>query len=181
MERLQQQYNKEIRPALQKELGFANSWQVPRLKTIVINIGVGKLFRDTKQLDQIKADLAVFAGQQPVATISRNSIAGFKVREGQVVGFKVTLRGDRMYSFLDKLINVALPRVRDFKGCSAKSFDGQGNYHLGIREHTVFPEVPGESVSNIFGLEISILTNAREDVAALALLRKFGFPFVSEK
>src|SRR5574340_1116521 len=140
MERLQEQYNKKIAPALKEKFKFGNVMQVPKITKVVINVGVGKIKEDKKKIDEVAADLAKISGQAPVRTAARKSISGFKVRENQVVGVMVTLRGFKMYSFLDKLISVALPRVRDFRGVSAEGFDGRGNYHLGIKEHLVFPE-----------------------------------------
>jgi len=180
MERLQEQYNKQIVPALQKEFGYKNVMQVPKVTKIVINVGVGKFIKDAKSVDSIKADLGRITAQAPVETKARKSIAGFKIRENQVVGLMVTLRGERMYSFLDKLINVALPRVKDFRGVNPKGFDGRGNYHLGLREQIVFPEVPSEAIDHIFGLEISIITTAGKDAPAQALLKLMNFPFRTE-
>lgn len=177
MERLQEQYNKKIIPALKDKFNFGNVMQVPKIKKIVVNAGVGKVKEDKKKVDQIAEELKKITGQAPVKTKARMSISGFKVRENQVVGIVCTLRGFKMYSFLDKLINVALPRVRDFQGVSPQSFDGRGNYHLGLKEQLVFPEVSSESLDNIFGLEVSIVTNAKKDEPARELLRLMGFPF----
>jgi large subunit ribosomal protein L5 len=179
MQRLQEKYIKEIAPALQKEFGLKNPLAVPKIKRIVLNVGVGKVFRDSKQIESIVADLGRIAGQRPVTVASRTSIAGFKMREGQIVGVKVTLRGEKMWSFLDKLVNIGFPRVRDFRGVSPKGFDGMGNYHLGLKEQIVFSEVPQESVSLIFGFQVSIVTDAGENEKALKLLKAFGFPFAS--
>ena len=179
MERLQEQYYKKIVPALQQKFGFKSIMQVPKVDKIVINVGIGKLIKDSKILEAIVSDLAKITGQAPVKTKARKSISGFKVRQNQVVGLMCTLRGFRMYSFLDKLINVVLPRVRDFQGLSVKSFDGSGNYHLGLREHLVFPEISAAALEHIFGMEISIVTNARKDAIALELLKMMGFPFKS--
>jgi large subunit ribosomal protein L5 len=176
MERLQEQYIKKVVPALKKAYGFNNVMQVPKITKIVVNAGVGKFKEDKKKVDAVCDDLAKITGQMPVKTAARKSIAGFKVRENQIVGVTVTLRGFRMYSFLDKLINVALPRVRDFQGVSVK-FDGRGNYHLGIREHLVFPEMSAAALDNIFGFEVSIVTNAGKDEIAKELLKQLGFPF----
>lgn len=177
MERLQAQYNKEILPALKEKFGFKNVMQVPKITKIVLNVGLGKLKEDKKKIDLIFEDVKKIAGQSPVKTRARKSISGFKVRENQVVGLSCTLRGMRMYSFLDKLVNVALPRVRDFQGVSAEGFDGRGNYHLGIKEQIVFPEVPADSLENVFGLEVSIVTNAGKDEPARELLKMMKFPF----
>ena len=176
MERLQEQYITKVIPALKKAYGFKNVMQVPQITKIVVNAGVGKFKEDKKKVDAVTEDLAKITGQAPVKTAARKSIAGFKVRENQIVGVTVTLRGFRMYSFLDKLINVGLPRVRDFQGVSQK-FDGRGNYHLGIREHLVFPEMSAAALDNIFGLEVSIVTNAGKDEVARELLKELGFPF----
>ena len=168
-------------PALQKQFGYKNTMQVPKVTKIVVNVGVGKISKDTKFLDSIVADIAKITGQHPVQTKARTSIAGFKMREGQIVGIMVTLRGYRMWSFLDKLINVALPRVKDFRGLSAKAFDGRGNYHIGLREHIVFPEISSDAIEHLFGLEVSIVTNAKKDESARALLKLMNFPFIQDK
>ncbi len=177
MERLQEQYNKKIAPALKEKFAFKNVMEVPKIKKIVVNIGVGKVKEDKKKVDEILEELKKITGQAPVKTKARISIAGFKVRENQVVGIMVTLRGYRMYSFLDKLINVALPRVRDFQGVKADGFDGRGNYHLGLKEQLVFPEISSESLDNIYGMEVSIVTNAGKDEPARELLKLMNFPF----
>lgn len=177
MERLQEQYNKKISPALKEKFGFKNVMQVPKITKVVVNAGVGKFKEDKKKIDQIAEDLKKITGQAPVKAKARKSIAGFKVRENQVVGIVCTLRGFKMYSFLDKLINVSLARVRDFQGVSAGGFDGRGNYHLGIKEQLVFPEISSESLENIFGFEVSIVTNAGKDEPARELLRLMNFPF----
>lgn len=177
MNRLREKYSKEIRPALQKELGLSNVNAVPQVKKVVINAGVGKTLKDPKLLEVIVADLKKITGQQSVKTMARKSIAGFKIRENQVVGLVTTLRGDRMYDFLDKLVNVDLPRVRDFRGIPPKAFDGRGNYHVGIREQTVFPEISEDSMEHTFGFEVSVVTNAKTDDRGRALLKAFGFPF----
>ncbi len=180
MERLREKFNKEVAPKLSKEFGYTNIMSVPKIEKVVINVGVGKIGRDQKVLDTVVADLRAITGQQPVKVAARKSIAGFKVREGQVVGVMVTLRGDRMFSFIDKLISIALPRVRDFRGVKSTGFDGRGNYHLGLKEHLVFPEVSSESLEHVFGLEISIVTTAGRDDVARTLLNLFGFPFTKE-
>jgi large subunit ribosomal protein L5 len=181
MERLQEQYNKEIVQALTKQFGYKNKMQVPSLQKIVLNVGVGKISKDTKFIDSIISDIAKISGQAPVKTIARKSIAGFKLRENQVVGIMVTLRGFRMYSFLDKLINVGLPRVRDFRGLPVSGFDGRGNYHIGLREHLVFPEISSDAIENTFGLEVSIVTNAKSNEPAKELLKLMKFPFRTDK
>ena len=177
MERLQEQYNKKIAPALKEKFGFKNVMQVPKIEKVLVNVGVGKIKEDKKKVDLAAEDIKKITGQAPVKTKARKSISGFKVRENQIVGIACTLRGFKMYSFLDKLINVSLPRVRDFQGISQNGFDGRGNYHLGLKEHLVFPEISTESLENIFGLEVSIVTNAGKDEPARELLRLMGFPF----
>jgi len=177
MERLQEQYNTKIAKSLKEKFGYKNVMQVPKVLKIVVNVGVGKVKEDKKKIEQIVEDLKKITGQAPVKTKARISIAGFKVRENQIVGVVVTLRGYRMYSFLDKLVNVSLPRVRDFQGINPNGFDGRGNYHLGLKEQLVFPEISSESLENIFGMEISVVTNAKKDEPARELLTQFGFPF----
>ncbi len=177
MNRLQEQYNKEFAPALVEKFGYKNVMEVPRVQKINLNVGIGKFIKDAKFVESIKRDLTAIAGQAPVETKARKSVAGFKIREDQVVGMAVTLRGERMYAFLDKLINVALPRVKDFRGVKAEGFDGQGNYHLGLKEHIVFPEISAEALEHIFGLQVSIITTAKEDEPARELLRMMKFPF----
>lgn len=165
-------------PALKEKFGLKNPMAVPKIVKTVVNVGVGKTLKDPKYLDSIIADLKSVTGQQPVKTSARKSIAGFKIREGQVVGVSVTLRGQRMFDFLEKLINVALPRVRDFRGISAKGFDGRGNYNLGLKEQLVFPEISEESIEHVFGLEISVVTSAGTDEKGKELLKSLGFPFM---
>ncbi|MCL2177840.1 MAG: 50S ribosomal protein L5 [Proteobacteria bacterium] len=160
-----------------KELGFSNPFQIPRLEKIVLNMGLGEATANSKILDSAVDQLAVISGQKPVVTRARKSIANFKLRQGQAIGCAVTLRADRMYEFLDRLINISLPRVRDFKGISSKAFDGRGNYTLGIREQIIFPEINYDQIEKVKGLNISIVTTAKTDELALALLRKFGMPF----
>jgi large subunit ribosomal protein L5 len=175
--RLIEKYQKEIRPALQKELGLKNLMAVPRLEKIVLNMGLGEATQNVKIMDPLVADLASVAGQKPVTTRAKKSIAAFKVREGMPIGAMVTLRGDIMYEFLDRLISVALPRVRDFRGVSTKSFDGRGNYTLGMRDQLIFPEVDYARVDKLKGMNVTIVTTARDDNQARALLRQFGIPF----
>ena len=175
--RLKERYQKEIRPALQKELGLDNLMAVPRLEKIVLNMGLGEATQNVKIMDPLVADLASIAGQKPVTTKAKKSIAAFKVREGMPIGAMVTLRGDIMYEFLDRLISVALPRVRDFKGVSTKSFDGRGNYTLGMRDQLIFPEVDYARVEKLKGMNVTIVTTAKDDNQARALLRQFGIPF----
>lgn len=177
MERLQEQYNKQIAPALKEKFGYKNVMQVPKIVKVMVNVGVGKFKEDKKKIELIVEDVKKITGQAPIKTKARKSIAGFKVRENQIVGVVCTLRGYKMYSFLDKLINVALPRVRDFQGVNPDGFDGRGNYHLGMKEQLVFPEISSESLENIFGLEISIVTDAHKDEPARELLKLMNFPF----
>jgi large subunit ribosomal protein L5 len=175
--RLKEKYQKEIRPALAKELGLDNLMAVPRLEKIVLNMGLGEATQNVKLMDPLVADLASVAGQKPVTTRAKKSIAAFKVREGMPIGAMVTLRGDIMYEFLDRLISVALPRVRDFKGVSTKSFDGRGNYTLGMRDQLIFPEVDYARVEKLKGMNVTIVTTAKDDNQGRALLRQFGIPF----
>ncbi len=177
MNRIKEKYNKETRPALKSKLGLSNILAVPQVKKVVINAGVGKTLKDPKFLEAIIEDIRKITGQQPVKTMSRKSIAGFKIRENQVVGLMVTLRGDRMYDFIDKLVSIALPRVRDFRGLNPKAFDGRGSYHIGLREQTVFPEISEEGLEHTFGFQISIITNAGDDNKGRELLKSMGFPF----
>jgi large subunit ribosomal protein L5 len=175
--RLKEKYHKEIKGALQKELGLENTMAVPRLEKIVLNMGLGEATQNSKLLDPLVSDLAAIAGQKPVTTRAKKSIAAFKVRENMPIGAMVTLRGDTMYEFLDRLISVALPRVRDFRGVSTKSFDGRGNYTLGVRDQLIFPEIDYAKVEKLKGMNITIVTSARDDNGARALLRQFGMPF----
>ena len=175
--RLKEKYHKEIKGALQKELGLENPMAVPRLEKIVLNMGLGEATQNSKMLDPLAGDLATIAGQKPVTTRAKKSIAAFKVRENMPIGAMVTLRGDTMYEFLDRLISVALPRVRDFRGVSTKSFDGRGNYTLGIRDQLIFPEIDYAKVEKLKGMNITIVTLALDDNSARALLRQFGMPF----
>ncbi len=177
MERLQEQFYKQIAPALKQKFGFKNVMQVPKITKVIVNVGVGKVKEDKKKIDQFVEDVKKITGQAPVKTKARKSIAGFKVRENQTVGIVCTLRGYRMYSFLDKLINVALPRVRDFQGVNKDGFDGRGNYHLGLKEQLVFPEISSESLESVFGLEVSIVTNSKKDEITRELLTQMKFPF----
>ena len=175
--RLKEKFNKEIKAALQKELGLENTMAVPRLEKIVLNMGLGEATQNTKLLDPLVADLAAIAGQKPVTTKAKKSIAAFKVRTGQSIGAMVTLRNDTMYEFLDRLISVTLPRVRDFKGVSTKSFDGRGNYTLGLRDQLIFPEIDYAKVDKTKGMNVTIVTTAGDDDGARALLKGFGMPF----
>ena len=169
-------YEQELRPKLKDELGFANVMQVPRIAKITLNMGVGEAVADRKQLDAAMADMAAIAGQKPVMTKARRSIAGFKIRDNMPIGCKVTLRRERMYEFLDRLINIAIPRQRDFRGISPKAFDGRGNFAMGITEQIVFPEIDYDKIDKIRGLDIVIVTTARTDDQSRALLRAFNFP-----
>ncbi len=175
--RLREKYNKEIKKALQKELGFDNPMAVPALKKIVVNMGLGEATQNNKLLDPLIADLTLIAGQKPVTTKAKKSIAAFKVRTGMSIGAMVTLRADKAYEFLDRLISIALPRVRDFRGVSTRSFDGRGNYTIGLRDQLIFPEVDYAKVEKLKGMNITIVTTARDDNSARALLKHFGMPF----
>lgn len=175
--RLHVKYNEEVLPALQKELGIDNVMAVPRIVKVVINMGLGETIQNPKSLETAVADLAKIAGQKPVVTKAKKSIATFKLREGMNIGTMVTLRGRRMYEFLDRFMNLALPRIRDFRGVSAKSFDGRGNYSIGIKEQLIFPEIEYDKVDKVRGMDITIVTTARTDAEARALLKKLGMPF----
>ena len=177
---LKERYQKEIVPALQKSLGADNVMEVPRLEKVVLNIGVGQAQGEAKVLDAAVEDLTTISGQKPVVTKARKSIANFKLREGVVIGVKVTLRGDRMWAFFDRLVNLALPRVRDFRGVSPNSFDGRGNYTLGFNEQLVFPEIQYDNIEQVRGLEVTIVTTARNDDEGRALLQMLGMPFRRE-
>lgn len=177
--RLKEHYDTVVRPSLMKEFGYGNQFAAPRLDKIVINMGVGEAVQDTKKVDAAAKELAAIAGQRPVITRAKKSIATYKVRENMPLGCKVTLRKDRMYEFLDRLVNVALPRVRDFRGLSGKSFDGKGNYALGLKEQLVFPEINYDQVADVRGMDIIIVTTARTDAEAKALLKGFDMPFVN--
>lgn len=180
MNRLKERYQKEIVPSLQDELDLDNVMQVPRIEKVAVNIGVGDALDNGKALDDAVRDLTTITGQKPVVTKSKKDIANFKLRAGQPIGTKVTLRGVRMWSFLDRLMNVALPRVRDFRGVSPNSFDGRGNYTLGISEQLVFPEIDYDDVSRVRGLEVTIVTSSQDDEAGRELLRELGMPFKEE-
>jgi len=175
--RLREQYASEVVPALREEFGFKNLMEVPKLEKIVVNSGVGAAITDAKLLESVMADMALITGQQPRLARARLSVAAFKLRQGMPVGCSVTLRGTRMYEFYDRLVNVAIPRIRDFRGVPTKSFDGRGNYTLGIKEHTIFPEIDYDKVSNTFGMDISIVTTARNDEQGFMLLKQMKMPF----
>ena len=175
--RLKVRYRDEVLPRLRQELGYGNPMEVPRLQKVVINMGVGDALKDARMLEAATQDLAVITGQRPVVTKARKSIAGFKLREGMSIGAKVTLRGDRMWEFVDRLITVAIPRIRDFRGLSRRSFDGHGNYTLGLTEQLIFPEVDYDKVVKVRGMDITVATTARTDDEGRALLIALGFPF----
>jgi large subunit ribosomal protein L5 len=175
--RLKQHYNDRVRPGLSERFGFANPHQVPRVTKITVNVGVGEAGRNQKLLDSVLDELATVTGQKPVVTRARKSIAGFSLREGMPVGASVTLRGDRMYEFLDRLVSVAMPRIRDFRGIPSRSFDGRGNFTLGVKEQLIFPEIDFDDVEQVHGMDITIVTSTDRDDEALELLRLMGFPF----
>lgn len=177
MYRLKEKYQKEVVPELKKKFGYKNVMQVPGLKKIVLNIGLGEAIQNSKALESAESDLAAIAGQHPVITKSKKSIAVFKLREGMPIGIMVTLRGRRMYEFYDKLVSVVLPRIRDFQGLSPDSFDGQGNYTMGLKEQIMFPEIDYDKVDKVRGLEIVIVTSARNDEEGRSLLQSLGMPF----
>jgi large subunit ribosomal protein L5 len=175
--RLHQQYLETVVPALVKEFRYTNAMQVPRLEKIVVNIGLGEAIQNGRAIDAASADLKTITGQAPIVIKARKSVAAFKLREGMPIGIKVTLRGRRMYEFLDKLVNIALPRIRDFRGIDPRAFDGHGNYTLGMREQLVFPEIDYDKIDRIRGMEICVVTTARSDDEGRALLTQFGMPF----
>ena len=177
MSRLQTYYKETVVPQLMEQLGFKNVMEVPRVTKVTLNMGVGEAVADKKVMDRATADLELIAGQKPIVTMARRSVASFKIRDGWPVGCKVTLRRERMYEFLDRLVNIAIPRVRDFRGLNRKSFDGKGNYSMGVKEQIMFPEIEYDKIDAIRGLDITITTNAKNDDEALALLQAFNFPF----
>jgi large subunit ribosomal protein L5 len=177
MNRMQDLYNKEVVPALRKAFDFKNIMQVPRVEKVVVNIGVGEALDNPKALEAAVSDLTIITGQKPVMSKARKSIANFKLREGRLIGTKVTLRGDRMWAFLDRLMNMALPRVRDFRGVSANAFDGRGNYTLGLHDQLIFPEIEYDKIDKLRGMEVTIVTSAKNDDQARMLLRLLGMPF----
>lgn len=177
MARLQQHYRETVVPKLRDEQGYGNIMQIPEIEKITVNMGVGEAVRDKKMLENAQKELAAIAGQKPAVTRARKSVAGFKMRAGWPIGCKTTLRRQRMYEFLDRLINVAIPRVRDFRGFSPKSFDGRGNYNLGVREQIIFPEIDYDKTDSIRGMDITVTTTAKTDAEARALLDGFSFPF----
>lgn len=177
MARLQEHYRDAVVPSLRERFGYQNIMEVPRITKVTLNMGVGEAVGDKKVMDNALNDLTLISGQKPVVTLARKSIAGFKIREGWPIGCKVTLRRDRMYEFLDRLISVAIPRIRDFRGFSARSFDGRGNYSLGVREQIIFPEIDYDKIDRLRGLDITITTTARSNEEGQALLGAFNFPF----
>jgi len=177
MARLKDLYNSELKGALQKDLGIQNVMAIPKITKIVVNMGVGEASQNSKLLDGALADMTAITGQKPVITKARKSVANFKLREGMGVGCRVTLRGEHMWEFLDRLVNIALPRIRDFKGVSPKSFDGRGNYSLGIKEQIIFPEIEYDKVDKVRGMDITICTTARNNEEGLSLLKQFNMPF----
>lgn len=177
MSRLKERYVNEVVPSMRERFGYENVNQVPRLEKIVINMGVGEAAQDSKALDAAMDELATISGQRPAITRARKSVANFKIREGMAIGCKVTLRGRRMYEFLDKLISVSLPRIRDFRGISPRSFDGRGNYSLGLKEQLIFPEISYDKVTQMRGMDVIIVTSAKTDEEALELLKALGMPF----
>ncbi|MBT3915541.1 MAG: 50S ribosomal protein L5 [Rhodospirillaceae bacterium] len=179
MTRLSESFNSEVKPALISQFGYTNEMQVPKLEKIVINMGVGEASQDKKKIESALEEMMLISGQKPIITRARKSIATYKLRDGMIVGCKVTLRGDRMYEFLDRLVNIALPRVRDFRGISPKSFDGRGNFALGIKEQIVFPEINYDKVDQIRGMDVVICTTAETDDEARELLKGFNMPFTN--
>lgn len=180
MNRMQERYQKEVVPALRKAFGYRNIMEVPRIEKVVVNIGLGEAMDNPKALEAAMSDLAQITGQKPVMTKARKSIANFKLREGRVIGTKVTLRGAKMWYFLDRLMNIALPRVRDFRGVSPEAFDGRGNYTLGLRDQLIFPEIDYDKIDKLRGMEVTIVTTARSDDHARLLLQLLGMPFRKE-
>jgi len=177
MARLASEYRDKIAPEMMKEFSYRSAMQVPRIEKITLNIGLGEAVGDKKVMESATADLGAISGQKPVVTVARKSIAGFKIRDGYPIGTKVTLRRARMYEFLDRLVTVAIPRIRDFRGISPKAFDGRGNYSLGVKEQVIFPEIDYDKIDAMRGMNITITTSAQSDAEALSLLKKFNFPF----
>ncbi len=178
--RLKGEYRSRVRDTLREQFGYTNEMQIPRLDKVVLNMGIGEAVADSKKTNAAMKDLAAIAGQKPAPTRARNSIAGFKLRENMVIGAKVTLRKHRMYEFVDRLVNVALPRVKDFRGLKPTSFDGRGNYAMGLREHIVFPEINYDEIDQMWGMDIIVCTTAKTDDEARALLKEFQFPFIAQ-
>ncbi len=177
--RMKSLYETKVRGAMKEKFGYANPMQIPKLEKIVLNMGIGEAVADRKKVENAAGDLALIAGQKPITTKARKSIATFKVRDGMTLGAKVTLRGDRMYEFLDRFVTIAMPRIKDFRGLNPKSFDGRGNYAVGLKEHIVFPEIDYDKVDEIWGMDVVICTSAKTDDEARELLRNFNFPFRS--
>ena len=177
MARLKEMYKTDICPSLMKRFGYKNVMQIPKVEKVIINMGVGQALQDAKALDGAVLDMATISGQKPVITKAKKSIAGFKIRQGMSIGCKVTLRGEKMYEFLDRLINITLPRVRDFSGVSANGFDGRGNYNFGLKEQLIFPEIDYDKIDRVRGMDIAIVTSAATDEEARELLKLFGMPF----
>ncbi|MEJ5222942.1 MAG: 50S ribosomal protein L5 [Anaerolineales bacterium] len=177
MNRLKEQYQNEVAPAMMKAFGYSNRMQIPRIEKVVVNIGVGEALDNAKAIEAAVADLTTITGQKPIQTKARKSIANFKLREGRIIGTKVTLRGERMWDFLDRLFNIALPRVRDFRGVSPNAFDGRGNYTLGLRDQLIFPEIEYDKIDKLRGMEVTIVTTAQNDEQARSLLKLLGMPF----
>jgi len=175
--RLRAKYRDQIRSKMSEKFGYKNEMQIPKIEKVVLNMGVGEGVQDSKKVESVLGDLTLIAGQKAQVTLARKSIAGFKLREGMKIGAKVTLRGPRMYEFVDRLVNIALPRVRDFRGLNSKSFDGHGNFAMGLKEHIVFPEIDYDKIDQIWGLDIVVCTSAKTDEEAKALLAEFNFPF----
>ncbi len=181
MNRMQEKYNSEVVPALRKAFDLNNVMEVPRIQKVVVNIGMGEAMDNPKAMEAAVNDLTVITGQKPVMTKARKSIANFKLREGRLIGTKVTLRGERMWSFLDRLMNTALPRVRDFRGVSGNAFDGRGNYTLGLRDQLIFPEIEYDKIDKLRGMEVTIVTTAKNDDQARAMLQLLGLPFIKKE
>ena len=181
MNNMQEKYNQEVVPALRKAFDLKNIMQVPRIEKVVVNIGMGEAMDNPKALEAAVSDLTTVTGQKPITTKARKSIANFKLREGRLIGTKVTLRGDRMWAFLDRLMNTALPRVRDFRGVSANAFDGRGNYTLGLRDQLIFPEIEYDKIDKLRGMEVTIVTTARNDDQARVMLQLLGMPFIKKE
>ncbi|ACA88928.1 50S ribosomal protein L5 [Shewanella woodyi] len=177
MAKLHDKYQETVSPELQKKFGFTSVMQVPRIEKITLNMGVGEAVADKKVMEHALRDMTAIAGQKPVVTVARKSVAGFKIREGYPIGCKVTLRGERMWEFLERLVDIAIPRIRDFRGMSTKSFDGRGNYAMGVREQIIFPEIQYDKIDKIRGMDIVITTSAKNDEEGRALLEAFNFPF----
>ncbi len=181
MNKMQEKYNQEVVPALRKAFDLKNIMQVPRIEKVVVNIGMGEAMDNPKALEAAVSDLTTITGQKPITTKARKSIANFKLREGRLIGTKVTLRGDRMWAFLDRLMNTALPRVRDFRGISGNAFDGRGNYTLGLRDQLIFPEIEYDKIDKLRGMEVTIVTTARNDDQARVMLQLLGMPFIKKE